>query len=82
MGTLRGLLREMGSLTGRKILVLVTGGMIASDRPGVWPDVSNLGHQAGREAALANTAVYTLHIDVSALEHVSAPDSRRQSELR
>ena len=72
VGTLRGLLREMGSLTGRKILVLVTGGMIASDRPGVRPDVSNLGHQAGREAALANTAVYTLHIDVSALEHVSA----------
>ena len=72
VGTLRGLLREMGSLTGRKILVLVTGGMIASDRPGVRPDVSDLGHQAGREAALANTAVYTLHIDVSALEHVSA----------
>ena len=46
--------------------------MIASDRPGVRPDVSDLGHQAGREAALANTAVYTLHIDVSALEHVSA----------
>ena len=72
VGTLRGLLREMGSLTGRKTLVLVTGGMIASDRPGVRPDVSNLGHQAGREAALANTAVYTLHIDVSAVEHVSA----------
>ena len=72
VGTLRGLLREMGSLAGRKILVLVTGGMIASDRPGVRPDVSDLGHQAGREAALANTAVYTLHIDVSALEHVSA----------
>jgi tetratricopeptide (TPR) repeat protein len=72
VGTLRGLLREMGSLTGRKILVLVTGGMIASDRPGVRPDVSDLGHQAGREAALANTAVYTLHIDVSALEHVAA----------
>ena len=37
--------------------------MIASDSPGGRPDLGGLGIQVGKEAAAANTAIYTLYID-------------------
>ena len=52
-------------MPGRKTLVLISGGVVGSDRPGGRPDLNNLGTEAGREAARANTAVYTLNIDTA-----------------
>jgi VWFA-related protein len=72
LGTLRSLLKNMGDVPGRKTLVLASGGMIASDRPGGRPDINDLGIQVGKEAARSNTAIYTLHIDSSFLERNSA----------
>jgi VWFA-related protein len=72
LGMLRSLVSDMGSFTGRKTLVLISGGMIASDTPGGRPDLSDLGIQVGKEAALANTAIYTLFIDSSYIERFSA----------
>ena len=63
LGMLRTLVTQMHSFPGRKTLILVSGGMIASDRPGGRPDLSGMGMQVGREAAAANTAIYTLFID-------------------
>ena len=71
-GMLRPLIEEMRSLLGRKTLVLISGGMIASDTPGGRPDLSDLGIRVGKEAALANTAIYTLYLDSSVLRTVSA----------
>jgi VWFA-related protein len=72
LGMLRSLVSAMASLTGRKTLVLVSGGMIASDAPGGRPDLSELGIRVGKDAALANTAIYTLYVDSSFIERFSA----------
>ena len=72
LGMLRSLVSEMAGFTGRKTLVLISGGMIASDVPGGRPDLSELGVRVGKEAALANTAIYTLYIDASFIERFSA----------
>jgi VWFA-related protein len=63
LGMLRSLVTQMQRYPGRKTLLLVSGGMIASDSPGGRPDLGGLGIQVGREAAAANTAIYTLYID-------------------
>ena len=63
LGMLRTLVTQMQGYPGRKTLLLVSGGMIASDSPGGRPDLGGLGVQVGKEAAVANTAIYTLYID-------------------
>jgi VWFA-related protein len=65
LGMLRNLLMQMEAYPGRKTLLLVSGGMVASDTPGGRPDLGSLGMQVGREAATANTAIYTLFVDTS-----------------
>ena len=65
LGMLRTLVTQMQRFPGRKTLLLVSGGMIASDTPGGRPDLGGLGIQVGKEAAIANTAIYTLYIDSS-----------------
>jgi VWFA-related protein len=72
LGMLRQLINEMGTFTGRKTVVLISGGMIASDTPGGRPDLSQLGIRIGKDAAVANTAVYTLVLDASFIERFSA----------
>ena len=72
LGMLRQLVNEMGTFTGRKTVVLISGGMIASDTPGGRPDLSELGIRIGKDAAAANTAVYTLFLDASFIERFSA----------
>jgi VWFA-related protein len=63
LGMLRTIVTQMQRYPGRKTLLLVSGGMIASDSPGGRPDLGGLGVQVGKEAAAANTAIYTLYID-------------------
>jgi VWFA-related protein len=65
LGMLRNLVGQMQGYPGRKTLLLVSGGMIASDTPGGRPDLGSMGMQVGREAATANTAIYTLFIDTT-----------------
>jgi VWFA-related protein len=72
IGMLRSLLRTMTSVAGRKTVILVSGGMIASDVPGGRPDISELGIETGKEAARANAAVYTLYLDSGFLTQFSA----------
>ena len=72
VGMLRTLLRTMVAVPGRKTVVLVSGGMIASDTPGGRPDISELGIETGKEAARANAAVYTLYLDTGFLSQFSA----------
>jgi VWFA-related protein len=72
IGMLRSLLKTMNSVAGRKTVVLVSGGMIASDTPGGRPDISEIGIETGKEAARANAAIYTLYLDSSFLSQFSA----------
>jgi VWFA-related protein len=72
LGMLRSLVSGMAGLSGRKTLVLISGGMIASDSPGGRPDLSELGIRVGKDAAVANTAIYTLFVDSSFIDRFSA----------
>jgi VWFA-related protein len=72
LGMLRTLVEDMRTFLGRKTLVLISGGMIASDTPGGRPDLSELGIRIGKEAALANTTIYTLFVETGYFERFSA----------
>ncbi len=72
LGMLRSLLEQIHVITGRKTLVLISAGMMASDVPGGRPDISELGMQVGKEAARSNTSVYTLYLDTSAVDRFNA----------
>ena len=72
LGMLRSLVSAMASFSGRKTLVLISGGMLASDSPGGRPDLSELGIRVGKDAAVANTAIYTLFVDSSFIDRFSA----------
>src|SRR6185436_11739643 len=72
LGMLRSLLDQLSGINGRKTLVLLSAGMIASDVPGGRPDISDLGIQVGREAARSNTSVYTLFLDTSGTDRFQA----------
>jgi VWFA-related protein len=72
LGMLRTLVTQMQGFPGRKTLLLVSSGMIASDSPGGRPDLGSMGLQVGRAAAAANTAIYTLFIDSSLHDRYAA----------
>jgi VWFA-related protein len=63
VGGLRGLVRSVENLPGRKMLVLVSGGLVSTDRGmGRANAVAEIA-QLGREAAQANVAIFALHLD-------------------
>ena len=72
LGMLRALLEQLSATNGRKSLVLLSAGMIASDVPGGRPDISELGMQVGKEAARSNTSVYTLFLDTHTTDRFQA----------
>jgi tetratricopeptide (TPR) repeat protein len=76
LGMLRNLITRMQAYPGRKTLILVSGGILASDTPGGRPDLGSLGLQVGREAATANTAIYTLFLDTSLHDQLGAETRR------
>ena len=82
LGMLRSLLDQMSSINGRKTLVLLSAGMIASDVPGGRPDISDLGIQVGKEAARSNTSVYTLFLDTSTTDRFQAQVRRADKNLQ
>jgi VWFA-related protein len=86
LGMLRTLVTQMQRYPGRKTLLLVSGGMIASDSPGGRPDLGGLGVQVGKEAAAANTAIYTLYIDSTLHDRFGAEtrfaDRTQDNQLR
>ena len=68
---LRTLVGRWAAFWAARRVLLVSGGMIASDTPGGRPDLGELGIQVGKEAALANTTIYTLYIESSFIERFS-----------
>lgn len=73
---LRSLIQLLNEQPGRKTVVMFSAGITASDRPGGRPEVGELAKQLGRDAAATNTAIYTLHVEKSAMQAVR-PEQRR-----
>jgi VWFA-related protein len=65
LNMLRSLLTALGQVEGDRTVVLVSAGMVTSDRPGGRPDVGELGIEVGREAARHSIGIYTLFVDQS-----------------
>jgi VWFA-related protein len=62
---LEALLRALTELPGRKAVVLVSAGVLVSDRPDGRPDVGSLARIMGQTAARANATVYTVYVDTT-----------------
>jgi len=60
---LEALLRALEKIPGRKSVVLVSAGLLVSDRSAGRPDVGDIARVMGQSAARANATVYTVHID-------------------
>jgi VWFA-related protein len=81
------LLKGLATLSGRKTVMLLSGGMLSSDRVGSRPDLSGSMTRVGAEAAAANTSLYVLHFDDSFADAFSATSrtvrdpARRITEL-
>ena len=73
---LMSLIRNLAVVPERKTVVLMSGGITASDWPGGRPNVDDLAQALGRAAAEANTNVYALHVDTSAVQSYSAEKRR------
>lgn len=73
---LHALLQTVSRWPGRKILVVVSGGLLASDRAGGRPDLTMETLALGRMAADANATLYGLHMDSSFLDAFSQGSRR------
>jgi hypothetical protein len=69
---LQSLLTVLAGLEGRKTVVLLSGGLAASDIPGGRPVVADLARTLGEQLAQANAAIYTLHFNANLRSAVSA----------
>jgi VWFA-related protein len=83
---LRGLIRGLARLPGRKVLVLVSGGLISSDRVGRRVSSGSTIRTLTHDAAAANLELFVLHLDWSFMEsfaEINAPATSyyRNSDL-
>lgn len=82
LGGLRALVRGLADVPGRKTLVMVSGGLVTTDRGGGRANVNAEIAALGREAAEANISVFALHLDWSFLEALSSRRGLRLSYFR
>src|SRR5690606_20743699 len=82
LGGLRGLVRGLEEIPGRKTLVMVSGGLIMTDRgmgrANAHAEIASL----AREVARSNISVFALHLDWSFLESLSSRSGLRLSYFR
>jgi len=65
---LSNLIKGLGQVEGRKTLVLISGGLFASDRASGRVNTGSDIRAVGREAARANTTLYALHMDTNFID--------------
>jgi VWFA-related protein len=63
IGMLSAFMRALRALPGRKVVVLVSSGLISADKPGYRPDLGDRGSGIGQEAAASNARIYSLFVD-------------------
>ena len=81
LGGLSTLLRLLREYNGRKTVIVVSGGMPSSDRPGGRPDVDDSASVLGEHAARANAVVYAVHVDRTLRDRMSAQAGGVAQEL-
>ena len=81
LGGLEALLRALEKIPGRKAVVLVSAGLLVSDRSAGRPDVGDIARVMGQTAARANATVYTVHIDTTAGVGAASQKAPGSSEL-
>jgi len=87
---LRGMLDVLREMPGRKTVVLLSAGLVVSDRVGGRPAAEDLADSLGHALAQANAVIYTVHVDRAAREGYSATtrrmstttDSAREASMR
>ena len=87
---LRGMLDVLREWPGRKTVVLLSAGLIVSDRVGGRPAAEDLADSLGHQLAQANAVIYTVHVDRAARDGYSAAtkrmsttsDSAREASMR
>ena len=72
LGGLDELLRGLAGIPGRKAVVLVSAGVLVSDRRDGRPDVGDLSRVMGQTAARANASVYTVQVEPTTSTAVAA----------
>lgn len=82
VGGLRGLVRSLGKIPGRKTLVMISGGLISTDRSSGRANAIAEITQLGKEVAEADISVFALHLDWSFLEALSSRGGLRLSYFR
>ena len=60
---LRSLMQRLTNLPGRKAVIIVSAGVLVSDRVDGRPQIGDQAVALGQHAARANATVYTVHID-------------------
>jgi VWFA-related protein len=76
---LRSMTQSLSAYPGRKTLIILSAGMVVSDRPGGRPDVGDLPKLLGQDAARANTTIYALHVDSAFWRTMSADRGKTDS---
>ena len=61
VSSLQGLLRSLATVPGQKTIVVVSAGLITSDRSGNRPDVGQASKGLAQDAARAHATVYTVY---------------------
>jgi hypothetical protein len=80
---LRGLIKGLARVPGRKILVLVSGGLYSSDRVvGRRVSSGSTIHTLTHDAAAANLELYVLHLDWSFIESFAEQNFQATSYYR
>jgi VWFA-related protein len=75
------LLASLNALPGRKTVLLLSGGLLASDRTGGRPDVMGMLRGAADQAEASNTHLFVVHVDNSLFDSLaSGVRSRSQSD--
>jgi VWFA-related protein len=72
LGGLDELLRGLAGVPGRKAVVLVSAGVLVSDRRDGRPDVGDLSRVMGQTAARANASVYTVQIETQTSDSLAS----------
>jgi VWFA-related protein len=82
LGGLDELLRGLAGVPGRKAVVLVSAGVLVSDRRDGRPDVGDLSRVMGQTAARANASVYTVHVEPTPSASIAATRLPEQASNR
>jgi VWFA-related protein len=80
MAGLEILLRELATIPGRKYVVLVSTGVLVSDRLDGRPNAGDLATVMGQKAAQAHATLYTVHVDINSA-NPNAPSKRGSVSL-